>query len=495
MLKPVLNSESVQRIVKEVTSRSVVESRFPQSSEIAEIIAVEPRVSAVSCEVADGRVNYGGKLVLTIVYSDEEGKLCRMQKGAEFSHYCDDDAFTAAYYGVCALKCDKLTFRRDGSSFVLSAIIAADICVYARAERNYLASAEGAFVKNEDVELCSLVTFSGESEVEDDFEADSLIDVLIPCAKPVVLSAECGTGEVVVGGEIYLSLFAMRKQSPVCIERVIPFKTTIPCDDISGGARAVAHAEIGDLNLTAAVNEEKGKCDLTFTCTLAVTGRAVSVHTESVGVDAFSSGNELNLRFEREKVCACSEIKVYTESVRGAAATKSKLGYDCGFCAAVLPVAECEYNAEDGSADGVVSCNLIYEQGEELKSTEVSLPFSVPLKGAVQGKQTVRLDIAVSGMSVRLKAEGEAEASANLKICATVCDEKECEYISAAEEGEEITPNDCAVSVFLPSEGDELWDVAKKLGKAPSDVVACNPELKFPLCGKERILIYRSKSV
>lgn len=205
MLKPVLNSESVQRIVKEVTSRSVVESRFPQSSEIAEIIAVEPRVSAVSCEVADGRVNYGGKLVLTIVYSDEEGKLCRMQKGAEFSHYCDDDAFTAAYYGVCALKCDKLTFRRDGSSFVLSAIIAADICVYARAERNYLAS--------------------------------------------------------------------------------------------------------------------------------------------------------------------------------------------------------------------------------------------------------------------------------------------------AAEEGEEITPNDCAVSVFLPSEGDELWDVAKKLGKAPSDVVACNPELKFPLCGKERILIYRSKSV
>ncbi|MGN0806030.1 MAG: DUF3794 domain-containing protein, partial [Candidatus Coproplasma sp.] len=471
-----------------------VESRFPQSSEITEIIAVEPQLSTLSCEVADGRVNYGGKIVLTIVYSDEEGKLCRMQKGVEFSHHYDDEGFAPAQTGVCSLKCDKVSFRRDGSSFVISAVVAARICVYEQGERSYVVTAEGAFVKNEEVGFCSVVTFSGESEVEDDFEADSLIDVLIPCAKAVVLSAECGTGDVDISGEIYLSLFAMRRQSPVCIERVIPFKMTVPCDDASAGMNAAAMAEISDLNLTANVNEEKGRCNLSFSCTISASGWFTARHTESVAVDAFSADNKLNLTFASEKSAVCREIKVYSESVRGLAAAKSKLGYDCQFCAAVLPSAECEYNAAEGCAEGAVSCHLIYIQGGEIKSTEVSLPVSVALKGVAQSGQVVTLDIAVNGISVKLKAEGEAEAAASLKICATVCDNNECAYISAMEEGEPIVPNDCAVSVFLPAAGDGLWEVAKKLNKSPSDVLVCNPELSFPLCGKERILIYRSKS-
>ncbi len=494
MLKPVLNTEGYKRLVKQVTSRSVVECRFPQSSEITEIIAVEPQLSTISCEVTDGKVNYSGKLVLTIVYSDEEGKLCRMQKGAEFSHYAEDEAFVPAYTGVFALECDKLSYRRDGSSFVISAVVAADICVYEQTERNYLTAAEGAFVKNEEVNLCSVVTFAGESEVEDDFEADSLIDVLIPCAKAVVLSAECGTGDIDVSGEIFLSLFAMRRQSPVCIERVIPFKMTIPCDDAYAGVNAAATVEISDLNLTANVNEDKGKCDLSFTCTINASGWFTAVHSESVAVDAFSSDNKLDLTFAAESCSVCREIKVYSESVKGLAASKSKLGYDCTFCAAVLPVAECEYNAAEGCAEGAVSCQLIYIQGGEIKSTEIMLPFAVPLKGVSQGGQSVKLNVAVSGVSVKLKAEGEAEAAANLKICATVCDNTECGYIRAVEEGEQILPNDCAVSVFLPAAGDGLWEVAKKLNKSPSDVVACNPELNFPLQGKERILIYRAKS-
>ena len=64
MLKPVLISEGVKRLIKKVESRSVVESRFPQSSEISEIIAVEPQLSTLSCEVAEGRVNYGARLCL-----------------------------------------------------------------------------------------------------------------------------------------------------------------------------------------------------------------------------------------------------------------------------------------------------------------------------------------------------------------------------------------------------------------------------------------------
>ncbi|MDE6373802.1 MAG: DUF3794 domain-containing protein, partial [Clostridia bacterium] len=481
-------------LLRQIKSQSVVECRFPQSSEITEIIAVYPQVSVVSCEASSGRVNYGGKLILTIVYCDEEGKLCRMQKGAEFSHFADDDCLASSHNAVCKLACEKTTIKREGSSFVIAAIITADIDVYARTDRAYIGGAEGAYVKTEKVSLTSAVCFTGESEVEDDFDADSVVDVLIPCAKAVVLSAVCGTGEVEIGGEIYLSLFAMRQQSPTCLERIIPFKCTVPCDEAAAGRRAAANVEITDLNVTANVNEDRGKCGINFVCNLTVSGWFADEHTEEVAVDAFSETNGLTLTRGEECALHCVDVKVYTERVTGLAATKSKLTYDCKFLAAALPHAECSFNGQTGCVEGAVFTVLVYDQNGEIKSTEVSLPFAVALNGVAEDGQKVIEDVAVCGVSVRLKAEGEAEAEATLKISAAVCGEQSVSYLTAIEEGEEVEVNDCAVSVFLPAAGDGLWDIAKKLNKSPDEVSSCNSDLTFPLTGKERIIVYRSKN-
>ncbi|MGN0804466.1 MAG: DUF3794 domain-containing protein [Candidatus Coproplasma sp.] len=495
MLKLFNNTESFNKQIKNVISQSVVECRFPQSSEITEIICAEPQVSLISCESASGRVNYSGKLILSIVYSDEEGKLCRMQKGVEFSHFADGEEFAPAQNCVCRLKCEKLNVRRDGSAFVASAVITAEIGVYSRTERNFIPSAEGAYLKTEKVCLCSEICFSGESEVEDDFDADSVADVLIPSAKAVVLSAVCGTGDVTLSGEIYLSLFAMRQQSPVSLERTIPFKCTIPCDDATAGVKAEAVAEVSDLRVTANVNEDRGKCDVNVVCNLTVNGWFVDERIEEVAIDAFSDTNELISNTVKESTRRCEDVKIYSERVSGLATTKDRLGYDCSFCAVALPKAECEYNPLTGCAEGVVECVLAYMQNGEIKSCGVSLPFSAPLNGVADEGQEVALDVAVSQVAVRLRAEGEAEAEASVKICATVTSLRTAEYLNSLEEGEETCEEDCAVSVFLPNAGDGLWEIAKKLKKSPLDVASCNPELQFPLTGKERIIVYRQKTV
>ncbi len=491
MLKPQINSDSFTGLLKTVRTQSVAECRFPQSSDINEIIAVYPQVSCVSCEISSGRAAYSGKIVLTLVYTDEEGKLCRMQKGAEFSHYADDECFAPAQTGVCGLTCEKTGVKRDGSSFVVTAIVTADISVYARAERAYLTAAEGAHLNIKSVPLCSAVTFGGESEVEDDFDADSVVDILIPAAKAVVLDARCGTGEVEVSGEIYLSLFAMRQQTPVCLERVVPFKSVIPCEQSSAGIAAKATAEITDLNVTATVNEERGKCEINFVCNLSVCGSFTAVREENVALDAFSCDNEVALTFASESAESCVDIKVYTERVTGIAACKAKLGYDCKFFAAALPEAECAYNGDTGAVEGAVNATLVYEQGGEIKGTQISLPFACVLGGVAGEGERVMVTVAASGVSVRLRAEGEAEVEANLKISATVTREQSCTYISDISEGGEKQKESCALSVFIPEAGDGLWEISKKLNRDPEGVLACNPELTFPLSGKERILVFR----
>ena len=491
MLKPTVNSQTYNCAAFRAMSQSIAECRFAQSSDITEIIAVSPQVSCVMAEASSGRVNYSGRLVLSIVYADEEGKLCRMQKGAEFSHSADDERLTPSHNCVCRLSCDKLTVRRDGSSFVVACVITADITAFERRERTYVSAAEGAFVNLRRVKLCSDVTFSGESEVEDNFDADSVEDVLIPSAKAIVTEVVCGTGETEVSGEIYLALFAMRGQSPASLERVIPFRCVLPCDDSSVGKQASANVEITDLNVAATVNEERGKCEVDFTCTLAFNGIIYDYIEDDVATDAFASACELELTRQSESFTECEGIKVYSQRVSGAAAAKSRLGYDCKFLAVALPEAECEYVPSSGAAEGVVRALLIYEQGGEIKSTEFSLPFSERLAGLADDGQSVAISAAVSGVSLRLRAEGETEAEAVVKICATVTRQRSTEYITSLTEGKEKTAVKSAVSVLFPEIGDGLWDISKKLSESPDEVAARNPQLKYPLTGKERIVVYR----
>ena len=86
---------------------------------------------------------------------------------------------------------------------------------------------------------------------------------------------------------------------------------------------------------------------------------------------------------------------------------------------------------------------------------------------------------------------GETEVEGALKLALKNYRIYETEYVSSVEIGEPTVENDSGVSVFLPREGEGLWQVAKRLKCSPEDVEKNNPDLVFPVKGDERILIYR----
>lgn len=475
------------RRIAVIKSQSIVEIRF-SGQDIGEVVAVYPQVSLSSCEVASGRVTYGGRLVCTIVYADESGKLCRIQKGAEFTHYADDERLAPAQRALCALTSERAQVKRDGSSYLVGVVAGAEISVFASSERSWLTSAEGAECRRENTTVYSAVTFSGESEIEDEFDCNAE-DVLIPAAEALVLDCNCRSGMVAVSGEIYLSLLAVRESKPVSLDRIIPFKCEIPCEEALLARKAVCRAEIKEINVTARVNEEKGKCGVEIVAQLAFSGQYFEEEEVSLILDAFSCENSLNLTFAEESATPCTDIKVYSERIGGLCATKAKLDYTCAFLAAALPKAEFALS-RDG-LEGSVSATLLYEQNGEIRSTEINLPFAVTLNGTDGCFGAV--SVAVCGLNLRQRSEGECEAEAVLKISVAECGERNIRYLSDASEGEKIAANDSAISVFIPCAGDSLWDTAKKLLSRVADIEASNPDLTYPLTGKERILVYRPK--
>ncbi len=480
---PKYSTQTFFGLASQVGGQSMVECRFSSADDITDVIAVHSQVSLTDCSVSSGRINYGGRLVCTVVYADESGKLCRVQKGAEFAHFIDGEDFAPAQTGVCRLTCLKTSHRRDGTSFIVTALIGADVSVYGRREISYLSDADGAVCRTEKTDILSAVLFSGESLIEDEFEADGVADVLIPSAVPLVYSSDCRAGAVEVGGEIALSLLAVRGDSPVCIERMVPFRAEIPCDAASSGNAAECRAHVSDLSVTARVDEERGKCGIECACTLAFDGVFYEQTTVTAVDDLFSPERKLAAESETVTVSRAVGCSDFSRRISSPAATKAKLDFSCALKAVAQPSCEYSYNADDGAIEGAVSATLIYEQSGELRSTGLTMPFSVKAEGDCTA--------AVCGVSVRQNAEGDCDAEAVLKLSSVRREEKSFKLITSVAEGEAQAVNDSAITVYVPAAGDGLWEAAKKLLKTPQEVAECNPDLKFPLTGKERIIVYR----
>lgn len=491
-IKAEYQTESYVRKITQISSQSVVECRFSFGDGVSEILAVCPQVSPAGCEVSSGRVNYGGRLICTAVYADVNGKLGRAQKGAEFTHFADDACLAPAQTAFCNLSCERCSVRRDGSSFLVTAVISAQIDVYGPAERTCLVSCEGAVCRTEPVKMLSAITFSGESEVEDDFEAAGVDDILMHDAKVIVTDCRCGAGEIRISGEIYLSLLAVRGEEQAALDRVIPYSAEILCDDAIVPCRALCRAQIKDINVAAQVNEERGRCSVNFSAQLAFYGEFYEEREVYAATDAFRTDGEADLHFACERTVKCGDVKVYSERVSGACSVKAKIDYGCTFRVALAPRAECTYSADTGILEGGVSFVLIYARNGETHSTEVTLPFSVKLNG---GESLTVTEVAVNGISVRQRAEGECEAEATLKITAAVLVPETCSYITEIDDGEDSENQPCAVTVLIPGGGETLWAAAKRLKMTPEEVAAaCGAEVSFPLKGDERIVIYRPKA-
>lgn len=476
------------RRVAVIKSQSIVEIRF-SGRETGEIIAVYPQVSLTSCEAASGRVTYGGRLICTVVYADEDGKLCRIQKGAEFSHFADDENLAPASTVLCALSCERTQVKRDGSAYLIAAVIGAEISVYATAERNILTSAEGAVTLTENKKLYSAVAFSGESEVEDDFDCNAE-DVLIPAAEVLVTDCDVHAGVAEIHGEIYLSLLAMRGGKPVCLNRIVPFKSEIACEDALLARKAACRAEIKEISVEASVDEERGKCGVDAVIQLAFSGTYYDEEETQLVLDAFSTESQLKINFAEENANPCTEIKVFSERVGGLCATKAKLDYTCSLLAAALPKAE--FVRTENGIEGSITATLLYEQNGEIHSTEVNLPFTVELIGL--NNCSGEIGVAVCGVNIRQRSEDECEAEAVLKISAPDGEECSVKYVCEIAEAEKREERNCAISVYIPASGDDLWSTAKKLLQSPDEIKATNPDLAFPLTGCERILVYRGKT-
>ena len=471
--------------------QSIVECRLP-GSEISSILAVNATAVAQDSACQDGEVRYGGKVLLNIVYEDGDKRVCRAERGAEFFHKAEGKAVSPACFAKTALSCANVTWRREGSGLYVSVVVDADIGVYGNKQIEYLSGGEGLLVQPQALAVYKTVCVSGETEGEDEFDSDYVGDILLHSERAVAHRVSANAGLLEIDGEISVNICVLKSDDSVCsYERITPFSMQIPCEDAFGHVTADAKVCVKSAHITAGTDEEKGKSRIVLSYVLAADCRVYVKEELSAVADAFSTRTEISLKKQNDGGRYLTSSVKYTERVSGVAALNAPEEGEYVLQAAVLPRAEitCRKTERGVDAEGAVLADVILVGADgSHRLANLTLPFVFPLD--VDGAE-VEADCAVCSLHIRRKKNGETEAEATLKLCARVYERATWEYVCELTEGAEIPSETSAFSVFLPKEGEDLWQVAKRLNCSPEELQKSNPQLEFPLKAGERIFVYR----
>lgn len=494
-VKPEFSTYGYAGAVARVKAQSIVECRLTGVGEIGSVLAVRAAAVLTGAEAADGEVRYNGKVILGVVYEDTEKNVCRMERGAEFTHRAADERITPACGVRAELNVLSADLRREGASFYVSCVVEADIAAVGALSFDYLTGGASLVCRKSVQKALREEYCSGTLETEDEFETDFVGDVLLHGENVYIRQASCATGSIVVSGEVAVNVCVLKEEGPDNYERLLPFRAELPCDAASAGLPCRASAAVLSANITAGSDEDRGKSKLTLSVSLSVQGTVWLEEDIPAVTDAFSPDCEILLSAEERTFPYTAETLRFTEKVSGTASLSAPIDYSATLQALVLQRAEADCRTDGTGREevqGAVSATLLLcESDGTHRAVVVQLPFALPLKNAPAGEKAV--SVLVCGMSVRQKREGEAEVEATLKFAVECRSERTVRFISALEEGEEIKPSSAAFSVFLPREGDGLWEIARSLHQKPEEVSAGNPDLTFPVRRGERIIVYRQK--
>ena len=233
----------------EIAAQTAVECRFGQ--EVETIIATHASVSLTGADAENGEVRYRGKAHFLIVYADAEKRVCRAEKGVEFSARAEDERCFPALTPRVGVTVENLSVRREGASVYLTALIGADIRLYGDKNFEYLAGGD-VITKREPVSVLTAHLCGGAAEAVDEFETEFIGDILLHTETVGAVDVLCGAGSLKAEGEVNLGILALKGDgSPSSFERLVPFEVEIPCEEAAIGRGAEVRVSVLGANIKA----------------------------------------------------------------------------------------------------------------------------------------------------------------------------------------------------------------------------------------------------
>lgn len=485
MIQPTYGEIKNTKTIK-TENRVKAEVNFALTEDIKKSVSVNAKAFLISSKCENGKTEVKSKVVFTLVYLSEDG-----YKKIE----TDTDVSTSFPFENCmvSISVSDAKLLSGGSCAAVNVIFSAENKIFE--EKTYLTGGEGVILK-ENTEEVDVRYLSKDNRhiVSDEFDLDySIKEVLTHNSIVVLNEVGAGLGRIIFEGEIILTLKALpfSENNDILKERkIIPFRYELDYADCSPEMLVFGNAEIVSSNLKVFSDEEKNTSRVSVDVGVFISGEAVGKERVSFIEDAYSKEFNCGLTVNNLKLNRFIGRKVITERISGTVGESLDGGRIVTAMGESLLVYGTTYGNETLNIDGAVRCDVVIRNSDNGISTKVAeIPYSVEVSEKLSVEN---VKISLLDLSAKLR-NGEIEIDASLLISYNAFEEKIVACVEDITEGERRNLSQSAISVFIPTKGDGIWEIAKQFGSDEDEIKRLNPNLEFPLSGDERIIIYRQK--
>lgn len=447
----------------------------------------------------DGYINYAGKAVFYICYEDNDSNIRKCECGSEFKGTINakDAEGCRVIVGVST---EKTEADVSGIRLLASAILCVKAEVRSCVDANALIGGENLICESQDVSIKKGFGLKeGVYPVEEEFEIGYPIEeVLFHRAEPIVTAVQCGVGCIIIDGEIRLSAILLQKNEKKDIikeNKNLPFRIEVEYEDAMPSLIATSKATLKSFKTDIAVDENNSKSTVTASVILAFASEAFSIETVNIAKDVFSLTD--NTEIEKGELCFSDVCDLRTGSAKissvypldetvGSATLKAVAGEKAEIIS--TSVSENRINVT-----GTLTTTAYFKSEEDRAFTrKIELPFEAECNCVASPGCQVEVVALADCVSYKTGANG-IELDTDLTFSVYPTETRTVNYVKGVKSTGNKQVNDCAISVYIPIEGENLWSLAKRLNVSPESLSATNPDLQFPLTGKERIVVYRQK--
>ena len=476
----------VKKYVKKLKKKRVGESVIPAES-IDKALNLSASGEIGSMESLQGEMNFSGTIHFALLYLNKEDEIVSLSYKADFSDVIKDEAVTTtsrAFVSSDVLDCsiEKL----NDSEFKVQCVFELTLLLTEREELNSLNEAPGVYVKKEDksVQLFE-TTLSDVFQVEEEKNVPGIVSgILSSDGDAIVTQVDFENGRFVLEGFLCVNVNFRREEEYDAVSLQIPFREETEYAG-EGEFKAYPTLALSELNVIAAVDEEKNETTLTVAAELRATLDVLKVEDYQLTVDAFVKGFVSNAQISGLNALELCDRRAARAGVDGR--------IECGTeIDRILAIAEprvhiAGINAAGGEliVEGVLTACVLYADEENKKgSFVVEVPFQTDPE-RLEGEIAVAFSRGiVCDIHARLRLRGELEISFKTQILTDLFKEEGVCAVSDLEIVSEYQ-NTSLISVYVPGKGDSVFEVSKELNADPDSI-----DLEQFLEG-EKVVVFR----
>lgn len=353
---------------------------------------------------------------------------------------------------------------------------------------------EGVYCRTEavTVENIALLKESGLTLTHSN-EARMPLKKIIDCVNSVCINnVYPSSGVFQIEGELTTRIAAITDNNQfLCQSFNHPFSTEV-------GEEICRADSVIDVDATVVKSEitlTDGDARIFITDTEITFRAAITERIELEGVaDCYSVTNEINATTAATVLDRCFCYR----TVRDKASSVVKPGgvvneVHCVLSPIVSSVSVTNINGL--TAEGLILATVLYaDENNVCSSATAEIPFMTDISKDYECDTHLHPTVAVTNITARLRTSSEIEVSVEFAVTVRGVSEQEITLVSAVEIGAEKEDNDYAISLYIVKPGETLWDVAKALNTDTDTIIRLNEEIKTPLKGGEKILVYKELS-